>query len=58
MKRKPKKLQINRETLLSLDRLHLQRVAGGESVQCTYTNCCSGYQTCATCGGQCGSKLC
>lgn len=59
MKKKLKKLTINRETLLSLDRLHLvERVAGAASVDCTYTNCCSGLRTCATCGGQCGTRLC
>jgi len=59
MKKGPKKLTLNRETVLSLDRLnHLERAAGAASVDCTYTNCCSGYATCATCGRTCGSRLC
>lgn len=58
VKKKLKKLTIHRETLLSLDRLHLQLAEGGATVDCTYTNCCSGLPSCATCGGQCGSRLC
>ena len=49
MKKTLKKLTLNRETLLSLDRLNLERAAGGASTDCTYTNCCSGYNTCGTC---------
>ena len=49
-----KKLSLSRETLLSLDGFQLQQVAGGISANtdCTYTNCCSGIQTCGNaCGG-------
>ena len=58
MKKTRKKLTLNRETLLSLDRLHLHQAAGGATVACTYTNCCSGQATCATCAGTCTSKYC
>jgi hypothetical protein len=59
VKKGRKKLALNRETLLSLDRLHLPEVAGGITAVCTtYTNCCSGQATCATCGATCTSKLC
>ena len=58
MKKSLKRLTLNRETLLSLDRSHLPQVAGGASIACTYTNCCSGQATCATCQATCTSKLC
>jgi hypothetical protein len=56
--KKPKKLALNRETLLSLDPNNLKQAAGGASVACTYTNCCSGQATCASCGATCGTRLC
>lgn len=58
MKKTAKKLVLSKETLRSLEKGELGRVAGEATTDCTYTNCCSGYATCATCGGQCGSKLC
>ncbi|HET9228825.1 MAG TPA: class I lanthipeptide [Thermoanaerobaculia bacterium] len=53
-----KKLALSKETLRNLENAEVRKVAGGATVDCTYTNCCSGYATCATCGGQCGSRLC
>ena len=60
MKKRVKKLTLNRETLLSLDGFHLQQAEGGATgVLCTtYTNCCSGYNTCATCRVTCTTKYC
>jgi len=58
MKRQVKKLVLSKETVRSLEKVDLERVAGGASVDCTYTNCCSGYATCATCKTQCGTRLC
>lgn len=58
MKKQVKKLVLSRETVRSLEKWELGRVNGAASVDCTYTNCCSGYATCATCKTQCGSRLC
>ena len=58
MKKGLKKLELNRETLRALDHLQLQEAAGRATTDCTYTNCCSGQATCATCRVTCTSKLC
>jgi hypothetical protein len=67
VKKSLKKFMLNRETLLSLDRVRLQEAAGGISANtdCTYTNCCSGINTCGTgcggggtTGGTTGTRLC
>ena len=52
-KKEKKKLTLNRETLVSLEE-NLQQAAGGATLRCEW----SGYQTCATCGGTCGTNLC
>jgi hypothetical protein len=57
-KKTAKKLVLGRETVRKLEDGELERVAGEATADCTYTNCCSGYATCATCAGQCGSRLC
>lgn len=56
MKKKIKKLEINRETLAKLDELELHPVAGGTSSPdyCTF----SGYRTCNTCKATCGTNYC
>jgi hypothetical protein len=55
MKKKIKKLVLAKETVRNLEESELGRVDGGLSANtdCTYTNCCSGYNTCGTCG--CGT---
>ena len=54
-----KKLVLAKETVRRLEDVELEKVAGQATTACTtYTNCCSGYATCATCGGQCGTRLC
>ncbi len=58
MKKQMKKLTLSKETVRHLENGELGRVAGQASVDCTYTNCCSGYATCATCKTQCGTRLC
>ena len=58
MKKQMKKLALSKETVRSLEKGELGMAVGEASAQCTYTNCCSGLATCATCGGQCGSRLC
>lgn len=52
MKKQVKKLKLAKETVRNLEQAELGRVAGEASVDCTYTNCCSGYYTCGTC--KCG----
>ncbi len=56
MKKKIKKLELNRETLVKLDELELHPVAGGTSdpAHCTF----SGYQSCASCGRTCTTNYC
>jgi hypothetical protein len=59
MKKTLKKLMLAKETVRNLESGELGRVAGEATVDCTYTNCCSGYATCATCNhNTCGTKLC
>jgi hypothetical protein len=58
MKKNVKKLRLAKETVSNLETRELGRVAGEASIDCTYTNCCSGYATCGTCKTQCGSRLC
>lgn len=54
MKKNPKKLVLNRETLANLEEC-LGQVAGGDS----HYACWSGYRTCGTCNNQtCGTNLC
>jgi hypothetical protein len=55
-----KKLSLSRETLLALDGLPLQQVAGGLTAKddCTATYCCSGIDTCNCSGTGGGSRLC
>ena len=57
MKKQMKKLALSKETLICLEST-LGHLAGGASLACTNTNCCSGLATCATCGTQCTSRLC
>lgn len=60
-KKTQKKLRLAKETLRNLEG-ELIRVAGGLSANtdCTYTNCCSGINTCGACGGgkTTGTRLC
>ena len=57
-----KKLVLAKETVRNLEKGGLEMVAGGLSANtdCTYTNCCSGINTCGACGGgkTTGSRLC
>ena len=54
MKKKVKKLLLNRETLASLE-TNLEQVVGGITLRCQY----SGYRTCGTCdNATCGTNLC
>lgn len=48
MKKKVKKLQLNRETVRNLSRDDLKKVAGGTSSECTYPRSC-----CNTCNMIC-----
>jgi hypothetical protein len=67
MKKKTKKLALNRDTLLSLDQ-NLWQVAGGttqvdvcgtRSCAPPYSHCeYSGQRTCNTCAGSCTTNLC
>jgi hypothetical protein len=52
-----KKLELSKETLRDLERASVGKVAGG-SAACTFTNCCSGQNTCATCEQTCTSVYC
>jgi len=54
MKKQMKKLELNRETLVSLEK-NLGQVAGGVTLRCEYSG---GYATCATCGQTCTTNLC
>jgi hypothetical protein len=64
MKRKPKKLSLNRETLAELDRSDIKYVAGGNVsnvATCTQRpDVCdfSGRATCTTCQLTCTTNLC
>ena len=64
MKRKPKKLSLNRETLAELDKAEMTFVAGGNvsnTPTCTQRpNVCdfSGRATCTTCQLTCTTNLC
>jgi hypothetical protein len=62
MKKQTKKLVLAKETLTSLEKNGLGRVAGGVSANtdCTYTNCCSGLAGCGStyCHETSGSRLC
>ena len=51
MKKKlSKKMEVSRETLLKLDNLSLELVAGGESTSCTATEpSCKGTRICTDC---------
>ena len=54
-KRTPKKLVLNRETLVLLENNDLKEAAGGITLHCQY----SGYRTCGTCdNATCGTNLC
>jgi len=58
MKKKSKKLVLNRETLVYLER-NLEEVAGGVTKNPSLCGTgFSGYDTCATCGNTCGTNLC
>jgi hypothetical protein len=64
MKKTAKRLVLNRETLGNLGH-NLEQVAGGVTAvtDCGSQSCpaiCtfSGYRTCVTCGGTCGTNLC
>jgi natural product precursor len=64
MKRKPKKLSLNRETLADLDRSEIRQVVGGNVsnvATCTQRpNVCdfSGRATCTTCQLTCTTNQC
>lgn len=64
MKRKPKKLSLNRETLADLDKNEIRQVVGGgvsNVATCTVQpNHCdfSGRATCTTCQLTCTTNLC
>ncbi len=51
MKKQMKKLALSKETVRNLENGELRRVVGelSANTDCTYTNCCSGYNTCGTC---------
>lgn len=49
MKKTMKKLRLTKDTVSNLETRDLRGVAGEASVDCTYTNCCSGIRTCGTC---------
>ena len=50
-----RKLVLNRETLVELDRMNLEHAAGGAPTRfCPY----SGYNTCGTCEATCTTNLC
>lgn len=55
-KTKLKKLTLNRETLIELDRLDLRQAGGGPTGPrvCQF----SGYNTCNTCQATCTTNLC
>jgi hypothetical protein len=56
VKKTIKKLVLNRETLIELDRPNLQEAFGGVTLKaCTFSG---GIATCATCGGGCQTNLC
>jgi natural product precursor len=54
VKKKIKKLTLNRETLLELDRPELRQAVGGYTLHCQY----SGYNTCNTCEATCTTNFC
>lgn len=54
MRKKSKKLTLNRETLTQLERPDLEQVAGGATLR----TCYSGYRTCGTCELTCGTNEC
>ncbi len=63
MKRKPKKLSLNRETLTDLDNNVIRHVVGGvsnvASCTCRPNNCdFSGRATCTTCQLTCTTNFC
>ena len=49
VKKKVKKLTLNKESLLRLDPSTLREVVGGRSVQCTTTDTCT--DSCGMCTG-------
>jgi hypothetical protein len=55
MKKKTKKLMLNRETLTQLEQPDLQQVAGAITAR---PPCYSGYQTCGTCNLTCNTVEC
>jgi hypothetical protein len=65
MKKQVKKLTLAKETLVYLEG-DLRPIAGAATVMpcvsgtaCNNTACpFSGYVTCGTCGGECGTNLC
>jgi hypothetical protein len=57
MKRTPKKLTLQRETLAGLTRSELEQAAGGFTIrpdECQY----SGRRTCLTCEATCTTNYC
>jgi hypothetical protein len=55
LKKQPKKMTLNRETLRELDQTEAMNVAGAAiTIRCPY----SGQNTCATCVGTCTSNYC
>jgi hypothetical protein len=57
MKRTPKKLTLQRETLAGLTRSELEQAAGGFTIrpdECQY----SGRKTCLTCEATCTTNYC
>ena len=65
MKKKLKKLQLNRETLTQLEPSHGQIAGGTSYAPCGSASCpdiCTfsgGYRTCNTCNNQtCGTNFC
>lgn len=56
MKKNPlRKLVLNRETLVELDRVDIGKAAGGATYFCTEVSC---MNTCASCSPTCTSRLC
>ena len=49
MKKMVKKLRLAKDTVRNLETSELGGVVGEATVDCTYTNCCSGIRTCGTC---------
>jgi hypothetical protein len=64
MRKRTKRLVLNRDTLVKMEH-NLEQVEGAAtavtdcgSASCPVLCTFSGYRTCVTCGGTCGTNLC